>query len=108
MVAVAAFKSSAFTQMYAFVSATDGSIYDFQTNGSISSSIHGIKDPVGIAVLPARFPGDGMLQLYVAERGTGSILKCTFDGEKVTFVTNAGGPNFLAFAQYPVPDLPNE
>src|SRR5262249_55530560 len=83
----------------AFVATADGDIWEgVRKAHAIQSAIHGIKDPAGMAVLPAHFTGDDEPQVYVAEQGTGSILKCATEfGTKETFVSDAGIPNFLAF-----------
>lgn len=56
----------------------------------------GLSDPNGMAF----FQGPGQpAALYVAERGTGDILKFTYDGARSVFVGDAGMPNFLAFEE---------
>lgn len=57
----------------------------------------GLTDPNGMAFLPGRGRDGDAGELYVADRGVGTIFKYTRAGVQSVFVSDAGMPNFLAF-----------
>ncbi|MDQ3198528.1 MAG: hypothetical protein M3Q46_04955 [Verrucomicrobiota bacterium] len=86
-----------------YITTDAGTITKVANDGTNKTTLtSGLIDPHGLIIVP---PGAAIAPgLYVADTGAGTILRVLTDGSVVTYVADAGAPNYLTSETESLPD----